>query len=225
MKLPLRNILLLVLMLATAFLAIAMRPTRKIADQGPQVALEIMVPLSFGDWQEEKQNSVFVVDPQQQATLDRIYTQTLSRTYVDKNGYRIMLSIAYGSDQRDGMQTHYPEVCYPAQGFQVISNRSGVIHLPRGNLPVTRIETGMGAKRYEPVTYWTMVGDTPVLGGTTKKIAEMRYGLQGEIPDGLLFRVSSLDKDSQNAFRLQETFITEILAALPPQIRKKLSGS
>ena len=33
-------------------------------------------------------------------------------------GRQIMLSIAYGEDQRDGMKLHYPEVCYPAQGFQ-----------------------------------------------------------------------------------------------------------
>ena len=220
-----RNTLLLLLMLSTAGLAIVMRPTHKIADQGLKMDLDAMIPLSFGDWQEEKQNAVLVIDPQQQETLDRIYTQTLSRTYVDKKGYRIMLSIAYGNDQRDGMQTHYPEVCYPAQGFHVNSKKSSVLQIFGGNLPITQIETMLGASRYEPVTYWTMVGDVPVLSGTEKKVAEMRYGLQGYIPDGLLFRVSSIDQDSQSAFMKQEIFIVNILSALSPQLRKKLSGN
>ena len=84
MKLQLRNIIILVLMLVTAGLAIAMRPTQMIADQGPAFELEAVIPHQFGDWHEEKQSSNLIIDPQQQQTLETIYSQTLSRTYVNQ---------------------------------------------------------------------------------------------------------------------------------------------
>ena len=57
------------------------------------------------------------MDPGQKALLDRLYEQQLSRTYENAQGYRIMLSIAYGGNQRDELELHKPEVCYVAQGF------------------------------------------------------------------------------------------------------------
>ena len=108
MNLWLRNFILLMLMLAASGLALALRPTHKLADQGPPFDLEAIIPRTFGEWHEEKHYSAQIVDPQQQEMIDKIYTQTLSRTYVNTSGYRIMLAIAYGDDQRDALQTHYP---------------------------------------------------------------------------------------------------------------------
>ena len=50
--------------------------------------------------------------------------------------------------------------------------------------------------RNEPVTYWLTVGDQVITNKFDKRIAEIRLGLTGQIPDGLLFRVSSIDNDS-----------------------------
>lgn len=47
-----------------------------------------------------------VVNPQTQELLDKLYSQILTRTYVNAKGYRIMLSLAYGSDQRGALQAH-----------------------------------------------------------------------------------------------------------------------
>jgi len=49
--------------------------------------------------------------------LDKLYSQILNRVYVNATGYRIMLLLAYGSDQHGSLQADKPEVCYPAQGF------------------------------------------------------------------------------------------------------------
>ena len=125
----LRNIILMTLMLAASGLAMALRPTQKIADQGPKVDLEAMIPRVITDWHEEKQPSMQIVDPQQKELIDKIYNQTLSRTYVNDKGYRIMLSIAYGSDQSDTLQLHKPEVCYPAQGFALKSKQAGSLKI------------------------------------------------------------------------------------------------
>ncbi|MEQ6341608.1 MAG: EpsI family protein [Gammaproteobacteria bacterium] len=212
------------LMMLAAVLTKAMTPTIHLSKSRPALELSTAIPLQFGEWREEKKLASVVVNPQVEATIKRIYTQTLSRTYINNNGERIMLSIAYGNDQRDAVQLHYPEVCYPAQGFQVISNRQGALVTSQGIIPVRRLETNFSNQRFEPVTYWTTVGDEAVTGGISKKIAEMRYGLKGEIPDGLLFRVSSINADTQAAFALQESFAKALLNELQPDMRLRLAG-
>lgn len=224
MNILLRNIILLVLMLAASGLVLALRPTHKIAEQGPAIDLATMIPRTFGDWREEQNKSIQIVDPQQQEMIDKIYTQTLSRTYVNTNGYRIMLSMAYGDDQRDSMATHYPEVCYPAQGFLLKDKQTGMLTTASGPIPVTRILTSLG-QRNEPVTYWTIVGDHVFQGGIQKKLAEMSYGLNGKIPDGMLIRLSSIDAETANAYEMQTQFANQMLAALTPEYRQKLSGN
>lgn len=213
-----------ILMTSAVAIATAMTPTHRIVDTLPKLDLEASIPKQFGDWQLDDRASGSVVNPQQTEMLNKLYSQIVTRTYVNAQGYRIMLSIAYGQDQRDGNQLHYPEVCYPAQGFQLSSKVTGVLSTPMGNIPVKRLETNLSQQRYEPITYWTTVGDKAVTGGAAKKIAEMRYGLRGEIPDGMLFRVSSIDRDSAAAFATQEQFIEALLPALPAEVRSRVAG-
>lgn len=223
MSLWVRNLVLLVLMLIASSLALALRPTQKIADHQPAIDLETIIPRTFGDWREEQRNSVEIVDPQQKEMIDTIYTQTLSRTYMNSHGYRIMLAIAYGDDQRDSMQMHYPEVCYPAQGFLLENKEAGVLTTENGPIPVTRILTSLG-RRNEPVTYWTTVGDKVFQGGLQKKLTEMSYGLSGKIPDGMLIRISSIDADTKTAYEIQTEFADQMLNALSPEYRQKMNG-
>ena len=218
-----RNFTLLAFMLATSGLTLALHPTHKISEEGPAIDLEVMIPRTFNKWREEQSRSVQIVDPQQKEMIDKIYTQTLSRTYVNADGYRIMLAMAYGDDQRDGMQMHYPEVCYPAQGFMLQDKETGVLVTTNGPIKVTRILTNLG-QRNEPVTYWTTIGSTVFQGNIQKKIAEMRYGMDGKIPDGMLIRVSSIDDKTSNAYEMQNQFVNEMLAALAPEYREKLNG-
>ncbi len=199
-------------------------PTEFLSHLRPPIVLAEMVPSKFGHWQEEKNLVNSVVTPEMKAMLQKIYTQTLSRTYVNDRGEHLMLSVAYGGDQRDGMQVHYPEVCYPAQGFQLEGMRDDTLATSYGNIPVKRLETSMGGQRYEPVTYWTTVGDQAVRGGLAKKLAEMRYSIHGQIADGLLFRVSVLDRNSEAGFALQDGFVRELMAALPGSARQRLAG-
>jgi EpsI family protein len=211
-------------MLAASGLALALRPTHKIAMHGPAIELETIIPITFGEWRVEKVNPLSMVDPQQQEAIDKVYTQTLSRTYVNNLGYRIMLAIAYGDDQRDSMQLHYPEMCYPAQGFSLQGKEKGTMQTENGVIPVTRILTNLG-QRNEPVTYWTVVGDKVFRGGIEKKLVEMGYGLNGQIPDGVLIRISSIDSEASNAFAIQAQFADQMLRALAPKYRQKLNGN
>ncbi|WP_374692410.1 exosortase-associated protein EpsI, B-type [Accumulibacter sp.] len=226
MKLPMRNLILLVLMLAASGMAVALKPTKKIADQGPTVELETLIPKSFGEWREDITSVAQTVDPQQKEMLDKIYNQTLSRTYVSMQGYRIMLSVAYGGDQSDAMQLHKPEVCYPAQGFILHGKQADSLQLQGGGmLPITRVSTSLG-NRNEPITYWITIGDKVITsGGIQKKLVEMSYGLAGNIPDGMLIRVSSIDPDKALAYQMHDRFSNQMLAALPPEARVRMAGS
>jgi len=213
------------LMLVCFALATARAMLTPSALQAPQIDLAAMLPAQFANWKWLPQSETRVVNPQAAELTAKIYTQTLTRLYRNQvDGQQIMLVIAYGADQRDDLQVHYPEVCYPGQGFEVLSNTKLRLATSFGLLPVRRMETRQGANRNEPVTYWAMLGDQVVLDGMQKKITEMRMGWAGTRADGLLFRVSTIDPQSQHAFATQTRFITDLLDHLSAADRHRLSG-
>ncbi|MPN19384.1 hypothetical protein SDC9_166753 [bioreactor metagenome] len=212
------------LMIISVFVTAAVTPTARLSDVLGTVNLEGSIPKEFGKWKVDEQENAGIVNPQQQALLDQLYSQILSRTYVDENGRRVMLSIAYGEDQRDSMQAHKPEVCYPAQGFLLLSLKNDVLAFDKGSVPVKRLETALAERRYEPVTYWHVVAGEVPTSGIEKKMVEMRYGFNGVIPDGLLFRVSTVDRDSKQGFSIQDEFLRELLSSLSDKDRKRLAG-
>ncbi len=223
---PVRQALgMVVAMVLVALLSQAGKPVYKLAEQRPRFDLEQVIPQAFGDWRLLRAGGVVLPDPSVLANLQRLYTQTLSRAYINSRGTVVMLSIAYGDDQRAAMAVHYPEVCYPAQGFQVRSNHKDTLATPHGVLPVRRLETELSRQRYEPVTYWVTIGDRISLGGFERRMIELEYGLQRVIPDGLLFRVSSINRDSAQAFRDQDAFTRDLIAALPTASRVWLAGN
>ncbi|AKJ27911.1 exosortase-associated protein EpsI, B-type [Caldimonas brevitalea] len=212
------------LMMLAAAMAVVARPTVRVADGGPKVNLEVGFPKKFGDWSIDERVPVVLPSPDVQATIERIYSQVLSRTYVNSRGERVMLSIAYGGDQTDGMQVHRPEVCYPAQGFQVLSVQRDQMELLGRNLPVRKVLTRMGG-RTEPVLYWIVVGDKVANNDTQWKLMQLTYGLRGRIPDGMLVRVSSLDTDTTRAYDIQTAFLRDAAAAMSPEYQSRLFGA
>jgi EpsI family protein len=224
MKLSIKNWVLLALMLLSAGLGVALRPTISIADELPPINLKAMVPSAFGNWQEQLNVSNQVVNPQQKELLDKIYSETLTRTYINKDGYRIMLSIAYGKNQSGSLQLHKPEVCYPAQGFQLISNQPGKLDVLGRPIAAARLETSLG-QRFEPLTYWTVVGDHVTSSMTDKRLTEVRYAMRGRIPDGMLVRISSIDKDTAKAHAIQNQFAVDMIRAIAPEHRARFAGT
>jgi EpsI family protein len=212
-----------VVMMAASVIAIYVRPTAKIADQGPRVNLETLVPERFGGWSIDGSIVPVLPNEQQQAQLNKIYNQTLSRTYADPEGHRIMLSVAYGGDQSYGLQVHRPEVCYTAQGFQVHKEQAAELAVPYGTLPIKRVLAVQGL-RSEPITYWILLGDKAIVPGIQWKLTKLSYGFAGKVPDGMLVRISSIDTDEQRAYLLQDSFIKDMLAAMSPADRTRIAG-
>lgn len=212
------------LMLSASALSSHLTPTVKLADQKPRLDLAAMVPEQFGEWRVDPTIIPLQVDPATQAKLDKIYNQTLSRTYVNRDGERVMLSMAYGGEQSDRLQVHKPEVCYGAQGFEVENRGYADLAVAGGALPVKRLYAVSGA-RHEPITYWITVGDRAIRPGLQQKLQQLRYGLGGTVPDGMLVRVSSIDTDEQAAFALQQRFITEMLQGVNAPAQVRLAGN
>lgn len=211
------------LMGTAAALAVAWRPSSKLADGRPKVDLEQMFPRTFGDWKMDTGLPVQLVAPDVQQLLATIYSQTLSRTYVNAKGDRIMLSVAYGGDQSDATRAHRPEVCYPAQGFQIMASQVGLVSTATHPLRVRQLVAKAGP-RVEPITYWVMVGDYVVLSGTEQKLAQLRYSTGGVVPDGMLVRVSNIDSDVASAYGLHGHFIRQMSAAMRPGDFSRVMG-
>jgi Protein of unknown function (DUF3485) len=55
-------------------------------------------------------------------------------------------------------------------------------------------------------------------------LKEMQYAMEGQIADGLLFRISSVDANLPRAYDLQKQFVSELMTSLTPEDRLRLAG-
>jgi EpsI family protein len=203
--------------------SVALVPHRKIADRNPLGKLEDLVPSRFEGWAIDHSIPMILPAPDVQAKLDAIYNQLVSRTYINAQGERIMLAIAYGGDQSDGLRAHRPEVCYSAQGFSTRDLQDGQLALPGRHIPVRRLVATQGP-RIEPITYWMTIGTQVARTGLETKLAQLRYSTRGLIPDGLLMRVSNISRDAPKSYHLHDAFMNGLVAAVAPQDRWRLVG-
>lgn len=220
-RLPLRVVAAAAVLFAAVVLAFVWpKPQLEKAD----FALEAVVPTRFAGWQIDPTIIPVSPTPDVQAQLEKIYEQTVARTYVNQAGQRVMLSIAYGGDQRDALSAHNQEVCYRAQGFIVTGLSQRNWQVLDGGLEVTQLLATQG-RRSEPVTYWLTMGENTVSHRGERLRIQVTHGLRhGTVPDGMLVRVSSLDADPAQGFALQKSFIDALMSAMPPADARRLLG-
>ena len=223
-----KNLVLGAMMAVSAVAAYVLTPRQLANPTGLTQPLASFVPLLFADWRPDPEQFAYIL-PQADAYADTnqlIYEQVLNRTYTNSRRQRIMLTIAYGSNQRDTVRVHRPEACYAAQGFVVTSPVNDRLELgaePGYSLPVRRLLASAGP-RYEPITYWTIIGRKAVENRAASKLETLRYALSAGIPDGMIVRVSSVSRDEAGAFALQERFIDDLYAALDAAARSEIMG-
>jgi EpsI family protein len=186
----------------------------------PQLAR--IVPAEFPGWR-ELTTTPTVVTAQTQDLLQSIYNEILARAYAAADGYQVMLSIAYGGDQRGVLRAHKPEVCYPAQGFKLLDISDAVLDTEYGRIPTRTLRTVLGP-RSEPVMYWFAYAGRTSASAWQRRLQSLRLTLTGQVPDGLLFRVSSIDADAPRAWRRQGDFVRALLSACTPVARARLAG-
>lgn len=210
-------------MLLAFLVSYQLKPSGKFEHKGPVISLEDLIPKSFEDWQEDPV-PMPMVSPDVQAALDKVYAQTLSRTYINAAGERIMLSIAYGQDQSDSLAIHLPEGCYQGQGFAVGKKELQVLNTPYGDIPAAKLLATKGL-RNEPITYWVIIGDRVVSTAWDMKKVKFEYTLRHEVPDGFLIRISNITSQTKDAYVLQEEFAKKMISGIAPDKRQLLIGS
>ncbi len=219
-----RTVFLAGAMLLALLLSFQLTPTVKMSNVRGKVDFATMIPERFNGWEIDLSGASQLVDPEVKATLESVYSQTVSRTYKNAEGKRVMLSVAYGGDQEEVMQVHKPEVCYTAQGFSV--SKQGTSHISTDKGPIkAKLLLAKQAERIEPVTYWITIGKSIALNGLQWRWERIKYGLTGELPDGLLFRVSSLGSDTSMQYTLHKQFIQDLFDYLSNNEAAELIGA
>jgi hypothetical protein len=57
-----------------------------------------------------------------------------------------------------------------------------------------------------------------------KRLLQVEYSLKGTIPDGVIFRVSSIEGDAARGYAIQGTFIQSLVMAMNSLARQRIAG-
>ena len=218
-----------VAILAAAVLAQVLTPHELMARSSGTLNLQDVIPKKFGIWTLIPDISpVSPTDPDAYVELDKfakVYSQEVGRGYSDGHGNIVMLMVAYGPVQNYRLKAHRPEICYTANGFRISNMFKSTLAYRDGGpaINVTRL-TAQRESRVEPVTYWLRVGNDIATGPVESQMIRLKYGLQGLIPDGALIRFSTIGLAPEASFKLQDQFIRDLMAAIPPQDLKFFTG-
>jgi len=181
---------------------------------------ERSIPRTFGDWSEIQQSTPQVsVVSDERSLVEQLYDDTLMRTYVDKEGHQIMVALAYAKEQRQDVKIHQPDICYPAQGYQMQKTETVSFDTLRSTHPVIgKRQLYYGQNHLEAVSYWIRVGDRTMTSGLQMRLKIIADGLfSNRLDDGILVRVSSAIQDESKAtqaYQLQEKFLTEFVESV-----------
>ena len=210
--------------MGVAALLAAVGKPRGVESGERKLDLDKLFPASFGPWQVDAAMQAFVRPAAAQGRRYQIYDQVLERSFVGPGGQRVMLSVAFGSEQSSSLQLHRPEVCYRAGGYEVSDTHAAVLKLDDRAVPVTRLRAELPG-RPEPVTYWTLLGGVVVADADSFRLRRLSFAARRELLDGMLVRVSSIDPDAPAAFEQHRLFAEELVRALPPADRAKVIGA
>ncbi|MFQ6334972.1 exosortase C-terminal domain/associated protein EpsI [Methylophilus sp. 3sh_L] len=211
----------LVVSLICLFLAISLKPNKHYANQS--LNFEQSIPRVVGSWVEVQQATPQVnVVSDEKTLINQLYDDTLMRTYADAQGHQVMVALAYAKEQRQDVKIHQPDVCYPAQGYQLIHSELKQFTNLGSRVPVFgKQQLYHGQNHYEAVSYWIRVGDRSMTSGLQMRLKIIQDGLlKRRLDDGILVRVSTVVADEsqvKEAYAIQEKFLFDFVRAVEQQ--------
>lgn len=212
-------------MLGGTYFGEALKPHVSLADIKPKLDLDKLIPSQFGRWKEDPSLRPVLPDPTVQAVIETAYSQTLARVYVNDVGQRVMLSIAYGRDQNsESTAAHRPEFCYTGQGFTVKDIGVHDTDIDGHRLTMRRL-VGTRANYVEQISYWVTLDEKATLPGLGRKLAQIQYGLKGQIADGMLVRVSTSGFSKEESDKVHDDFVRDMENQMPAVFRARFFGS
>ena len=205
---------------SVAGVAAARQPSKNVDYLG-KAKLDEVLPVKIGRWTFVS-NSGLVVPPEDQLAR-ALYSQLLTRTYMDEAGNGIMLLVAQSGSQSGILQIHRPEFCYTAGGYSLTPSVPHPVLLPGRELPALSISATREA-RTEQIVYWTRIGEHLPTSWTQQRLAVAMDNLKGYIPDAVMVRVSTYGNDKALALSEVDEFIRSLMGSVTPQVRRVLIG-
>ncbi len=217
-----KSLLVCALLMLSALSALLLTPKYYSVTTVPDLAT--IVPTKFKKWKEISSPFTQVgLTTDKNSLVNQLYDGVLMRTYVDDKGNQVMLALAYAREQKQDIKIHRPEVCYVAQGFEMLKQSTSNISMQQSQItkPVAMNRLLLrNQNRSEAVSYWIRIGDAYPGDGMAARMKILREGLHGKVLDGILVRASTVLDDESNsgaAYQNQEEFLKDLLNSLSPQ--------
>jgi EpsI family protein len=187
----------------------------------PDAEFKKLIPEKVGGW--TSRSDVELILPPPDELSEKLYENLETRIFEGQGLPPIMFLIAYSSIQRNDVQVHRPEVCYPAAGLPITKNEPGKSQI--GNVKLDSrflIADRDGAQ--EMILYWTRVGDSYPLDWRSQRVEMAKANLSGAMPDGALIRFSTISNDEQDARKSLTEFAIQMKNVLLPKSRDIFFG-
>ncbi|MGQ0277047.1 exosortase-associated protein EpsI, V-type [Sphingopyxis sp. Q841] len=188
----------------------------------PEKTFETWVPRQFGRWTSISESGVVLPPPD--ALRDRLYDNLVTRVYASASGVSVMMLLAYNNAQDGVLQLHRPETCYPVGGYALSGTREVDIPVGGRRIPANFF-TATGPDRVEQVQYFTRLGDAFPRNWAEQRMAVIRANIAGDIPDGMMMRVSTLGMDAPEAETLLDEFSRSFILHSNARLQHLLLGA
>ncbi|MCJ2180057.1 exosortase C-terminal domain/associated protein EpsI [Novosphingobium album (ex Hu et al. 2023)] len=216
-----RQLVLGSLLMMGAGAAYALKP-RRTALPVRAGALAAIVPERIGDYRYVSASGL-VVAPRSELR-EATYSDVLTRVYVGLGQLPVMLLVAFGSAQDAGLSIHRPEECYPALGFDLSQVRTVALTGPVPANSKASFVTARSDERTEHVYFWVRIGSSFPASSLEQRMTIVKDNLRGEIPFGVLTRLSVIGGDADAALEAMENFNAALLRSLDAKGREMLLG-
>lgn len=182
-------------------------------------AFAASIPAKVGGWRAEKSSEVVLPAPDEAS--DDLYQNLETRVYTGDGLPDIMFLCAYSNVQKNDVQVHRPEVCYPASGYPIIKTTAKQVMLRQSKINARFLVADRGGPK-EMILYWTRVGAEFPDNWQNQRIAMAKANLSGNVPDGALFRVSCILDSEEMAFANLQEFCRIFYDSASTDFRKLL---
>ena len=188
----------------------------------PNAKIDPLFPMEVGDWEYETSNGL--VMPPADQLRDHLYNAILTRYYASPTQLPVMLLVAYNGTQDGMLQVHRPEVCYPAAGYELVSEQMIPLDAGRGLTVPGHYISARSTSRHEQLIYWTRIGNDFPVRWWAQHWAVAKENLRGRVPDGVLVRISTSAPDDRTAILTLRRFIAKLFPELSPKGRRLVFG-
>lgn len=209
-------------LVAASAASYAMIPRRPVDLLG-KGQLEKLIPSRIGAWSFLSKSGL-VLPPRDQL-IDSLYDQLLTRVYAAPDAPAVMLLLAQSPAQDGVLQIHRPEFCYPAGGYSLSESEIVPIGIGGGKSIAARFMTATSPERIEQLLYWTRVGHALPTTWPEQRLAVASANLRGEIPDGMMVRVSMVSPNREESAVTLTAFAEAMVGAVAPRTRLALVGA